>query len=107
MKSVGKWTLDKEALAEISPDLFIYSVGCSDYLKDANKVGVRSKGLGLNKFEDIENNLTMLRKVFGVEERIAEVIAECNRIKELVNSRVSSVKEADNPNAHYITDNSK
>lgn len=97
MKSVGRWALDKEALAEISPDLFIHSMGCADYLKDANKVGVRSIGLGLNKFEDIENNLTMLGKVFGVEERAAEVIAECNRIKELVDSRVSSVSESDKP----------
>lgn len=95
MKSVGRWTLDKEALAEISPDLFIHSMGCVDYLKDANKVGVRSIGLGLNKFEDIENNLNMLGKVFGVEKRATEVIAECNRIKGLVDSRVAKLSESD------------
>lgn len=97
MKSVGRWVLDKEALAEISPDLFIHSMGCTDYLKDANRVGVRSVGLGLNKFEDIEKNLTMLGKIFGVEQRAAEVIAECNRIKTLVETRVSNVKESERP----------
>lgn len=95
MKSVGRWTLDKEALVELSPDLYIHSLGGLEYLKSANKVGVRSLALGLNTFADVSDSITMLGKAFGVEER-AEFVNSCTQeILDLVAEKTASIPEAD------------
>ena len=60
MPKVGKWALDKEALAEVSPDLFLHGGYALDYLQGANQVGVRAYGMGFNSFEDIQENITNL-----------------------------------------------
>ncbi len=93
MKSVGRWALDKEALAAISPDLFIHGLGGVDNIKNANKVGVRGIALSLNSFDDVKNNLTILGRVFGVEDRADYINHYCDSILKLVDDRVSSVPE--------------
>ncbi len=93
MKSVGRWALDKEALADLSPDLFIHGVGGLDQFNNANKVGVRALALGLNSFEDISNSITMLGKVFGVEERAERVNACTAEILNLVAEKTAGLTE--------------
>lgn len=93
MKSVGRWALDREALAALSPDLFIHGLGGLENIKNANKVGVRGIALSLNRFEDVKNNITVLGSVFGVEERAERVNLCCDRILALVDERVASIPE--------------
>lgn len=93
MKSVGRWALDKEALAELSPDLFIHGLGGLDNLKNANKVGVRGIVLSLNSFAEVKGSVEMLGKVFGVEERAAQVNAAMDRVLKLVAEKTAGLKE--------------
>lgn len=95
MKSVGRWALDKEALADLSPDLYIHGLGGLEHLKSANKIGVRSLALGLNTFADVSNSITMLGEVFGVEERAEFVNACTQEILDLVAERTANISEAD------------
>lgn len=93
MKSVGRWALDKEALADLSPDLFIHGLGGLEQLESANKVGVPSLALGLNTFEDVANSITMLGAVFGVEERAERVNNWTKEILDLVAERTAALPD--------------
>jgi len=97
MKKVGKFALDKEALADLSPDLYLHGYYNAEYIDGANKVGVRAYGMGLNKFSDIEKNLIDLGTILGIEERAKYVCDYCTDIKELVETRTSNVPESDRP----------
>lgn len=97
MKKVGRFSLDKEALADLSPDLYLHGYYNTEYIEGANKVGVRAYGMGFNSFDDIEKNLTDLGVIFGIEDRANFVCDYCNKIKELVVSRVATVPEAERP----------
>lgn len=91
--SVGRWVLDKEALAEISPDLFIHGLAGKEFLEGANQVGVRSLGLSLNSFEDISFSIEMLGKIFGVEEKAEFVNKQTQKILDLIADRTSALNE--------------
>lgn len=93
--SVGSWSLDKEALADISPDVYIHSVEAADALKGANKVGVRSIGIKTDGYEDIIFNITMLGKVFGVEDRASELVVYYEGIINMVQDRVKDIPESE------------
>lgn len=97
MASVGRWTVDKEALADLSPDVFLHGYFNPDLLQAANKVGVRSYGMGFNTLADIRKNLEDLGTIFGVQERAEYIIEYCNNILDLVTSRVSMIPEEDRP----------
>jgi len=89
--SVGNWSLDAEALAEVNADVYIHSVEAQDALKSANKAGVRSVGIKTNGYDDIIFNLTMLGQIFGVEDRAAEVIKYYEGVLDIVETHVSSL----------------
>ena len=91
--SIGKWDLDTEALATVNADVYIHSTEALNALKSANKVGVRSIGIKTNGYDDIIFNLEMLGKVFGVEDRAAEVIAYYEGILKLVKDRTAGLTE--------------
>ncbi len=93
MKSVGRWAVDKEALASVSPELFIHGLGGLDQLKTVNKLGVRGIVLNMNTFDDVKYNITMLGAVFGVEERAAAVNAYCDGVLSLIEARISQLPE--------------
>lgn len=93
MGKVGSWELDQEALAEISPDLFLHGAAAIDYLNEANEVGVSSYGMKFNTYEDVEKDLTDLGVLFGVEDRAKEVIAYGNSILDMIEKRVSTIPE--------------
>lgn len=93
MAKVGKWSLDKEALAEVKPDLYLHGAAATEYLEGANEIGVKSYGMGFNTYENVIKNLEDLGKIFGVEERAARVVNHCNSIIKLVDDRVSQIPE--------------
>ena len=97
MTKVGKWALDKEALAEVSPDLYLHGYCNTDYIDGANKVGVRAYGMGFHTFEDIEKNLIDLGVLFGIEDRAQYVCGYCKGIRELIESRVKDIPEVERP----------
>jgi len=102
MPLVGKWSVDKEALAEVQPDLYIGGTNPDD-LKSANRVGVRAYGIGYNTFDLIEYNLQTMGVLFGVEERAAFVVDYLNNILELVDQRISTVPAEDRPTAIMLS----
>lgn len=104
MNKVGRWALDKEALANISPELFLHGAYATEQISGANKVNVRAYGMGFNSFEDIEKNLKDLGALFGVEERADYIISYCNRILELVDTRVSQIPEDKRPTVVVLGD---
>ena len=97
MKSVGRWTVDKEALADLSPDVFIHGMAGIEFLNDANEVGIRSIGLNFNTFEDIQSSIILLGQVFGVEDRATYVNEYCNSIKDIIESHIATVPENEKP----------
>lgn len=97
MPKVGRWALDNEALAEISPDLYLHGFMAIDYLNAANKVGIPAYGMGFNTFEDINKNLLDLGKIFGVEEQAQFVVDRCNEIMSMIDKRVSKIPDNQRP----------
>ncbi len=95
MKSVGRWSLDKEALAAVSPDLFIHGLGGLEYMKAANKLGIRGIVLSLNSFEDIKNNLTILGASFGVEDRASYVCKYCDELLSLISQHLANLPDSE------------
>lgn len=97
MTSVGRWSVDKEALANLSPDVFLHGYYNPDFLQAANKVGVRSYGMGFNTLDEIDKNLIDLGEIFGVQERAKYIIDYCNDILGIVTSRVSAIPAEERP----------
>lgn len=95
--SVGSWKLDKEALAQLYPDVFIHGWAAAEQLESANKVGVKSIGIRTNTFEDVADTLALLGQVFGVEERAAYIAEYCDGILELIKSHTAVIHEEDKP----------
>ncbi len=91
--SVGSWSLDTEALANVDADVYIHSIEATDALKGANKVGIRSIGIKTNGYEDIIFNLNMLGKVFGVEDRAKEVIEHYESVLKIVEDHTATLTD--------------
>ena len=97
MLKVGRWTLDKEALADLQPDVYLHGSYATEQIEGANAVKVRAYGMGFHSFDDISKNLTDLGAVFGVEDRAAHVVDYCGSLLKLVQDRVASIPESERP----------
>ena len=95
MPSVGRWDLDAEALATISPDVFLHAAFAEEILESANKVNVRSVGLNFNTMADVTVGTEMLGVVFGVEERAKYVIDYYEKIMKIVEEHVAEIPESE------------
>jgi len=95
MGSVGRWAVDKEALAQLSPQMFVHGLGGVENFKDVNKVGVPAVALSLNSFAEVQGSLEMLGKAFGTEDRAAYVNGRINDVLELVRQRTEGLSEED------------
>ena len=102
MPLVGKWSVDKEALAQVKPDLYIGPVNIDD-LNSANSVGVRAYGIAYNTFDLISYNLETLGVAFGKEDRAAFVVDYLNKILKLVDDRIASVPADQRPTAIMLS----
>lgn len=91
--SVGNWSLDAEALASVSPDVYIHSADAADAFKAANKIGIRAIGIKTEGYDDIIFNLELLGKVFGTENRARDLIDYYESILGLVRDRTSRLTE--------------
>ena len=91
--SIGAWSLDTEALAKVSADVYIHSYTETKAFQSANKVGVRAIGIKTEGYDDIMFNLQMLGKVFGVEERADAVIAYYESILDIVRENTKDIPE--------------
>lgn len=95
MQSVGRWSLDKEALAALSPDLFIHGLGGLEHMKAANKIGVRGIVLSLHNFDDIKNNLSILGAAFGVSDRAERVSNYCDGVLKMISDRTATIPDSE------------
>lgn len=97
MPKVGRWSLDKEALAQLSPDLYLHGSYATEQIIGANKVGVPAYGMGFHSFEDISKNITDLGILFGVEDRATYVNQYCDSLLALIKERVSTIPNENRP----------
>ncbi len=95
--SVGSWKLDKEALAQLSPDVYIHGWAATEQLEGANEVGVRSIGIKTNSFSDVADTINLLGQVFGVENRATYVNDYCASILSIITEHVANVSDEEKP----------
>ena len=95
--SVGSWKLDKEALAQLSPDVFIHGWAATEQLDAANEVNVKSIGIRTNTFDDVADTLLLLGQVFGVENRATYVVSYCDNILNLIQNHIADISEEEKP----------
>lgn len=95
--SVGSWKLDKEALAQLSPDVYIHGWAASEQLEGANEIGVCSIGIKTNSFSDVADTINLLGQVFGVEDRAAYVNDYCASILSIIIEHVANVSDEEKP----------
>lgn len=91
--SVGRWSVDAEALAQLSPDVFFHAAAVPQYLAEANIVKVRAVGLAFNSFDDIYGNLRLLGQIFDMLDRAEFVIEKSESILNLVRERTAVLSE--------------
>lgn len=95
--SVGSWNLDKEVLAQLSPDVFIHGWAATEQLDAANEVRIKSIGIKTNSFDDVADTLYLLGQVFGVENRATYVTSYCDSILNLIQNHTASIIEDEKP----------
>ena len=95
--SVGSWKLDKEALAQLSPDVYIHGWAASEQLEGANEIGVRSIGIKTNSFNDVADTIDLLGHVFGEEDRAEYVNNYCASILSIITEHIASVSNDEKP----------
>ena len=71
--TVGRGQVDMEAIAQLNPDLFIHRANDLNTLNAVQKLGIPSIGITSETREDITAMLSLLGKVFGEEDRAAEL----------------------------------
>lgn len=91
--SVGRWSLDAEALAQLAPDVFFHAAPVPQYLAAANTVKVRAVGLAFNSFDDINGNLRLLGQIFDINDRAEFVIGKSEAVLDIVRERTTALPE--------------
>lgn len=96
---VGKGVADLEALAELSPDLFIHKASDVKTLDAVQGIGIPSIGIEVETPEDMIRALDLLGKVCGAREKARDLMdyyeAQIREAEELI----SQIDDADKPRA--------
>ena len=96
---VGKGVADIEALAQLSPDLFIHKASDVKTLEAVEKIGIPSIGIEVETPEDMVEALGLLGKVCGAEKKANRMIDYYNKRIEASAELVSQLREEDRPTA--------
>lgn len=93
--SVGRGTVDLEALATVSPSVLIHRSNDPETIEAAQRINIPVLCITVEDMEDITETLTMMGRYFGAEERAAQVIAWMDGKFQMIDSIVSQIPEAD------------
>ena len=93
--SVGRGSVDLEALAAFSPSVLIHRSNDMETIEAVQRINIPVLCITVEDMEDITETLTMMGRYFGAEERATEVIAWMNGKFQMIDSIVSQIPEAD------------
>lgn len=97
--SVGRGTVDLEALATYNPDVLIHRSNDSETVEAVQNLGVEVLCITVEDMEDIEATLTMMGRYFGAEARADEVIAWMQDKFAMIDDIVAQIPEEERPTA--------
>ena len=93
--SVGRGTVDLEALAAFSPSVLIHRSNDMETIEAVQRIQIPVLCITVEDMDDITETLTMMGRYFGAEERAAEVIAWMDGKFRMIDSIVSQIPEAE------------
>lgn len=73
--TVGRGSVDYEALASYNPDVFIHKASDPQTLEAVTAMGIPAVGISPESTEDILQTMMLLGQVFGKEDRAAQLVA--------------------------------
>ena len=91
--SVGRGTVDLEALATASPSVLIHRSNDVETIEAAQRINIPVLCITVESMEDITGTLTMMGRYFGVEDRAAEVIAWMDMKFQMIDGIVDKIPE--------------
>lgn len=97
--NVGQGVVDIEALAELSPDLFIHKASDIETLEAVEKIGIPAIGIDVETPEDMIVAIDILGKVCGAEEKAGELIEYYDQKISESREKAESIKEKDRKTA--------
>lgn len=93
--SVGRGTVDLEALAAFSPSVLIHRSNDMETIEAVQRINIPVLCITVESMEDITETLTMMGRYFGAEERAAQVIAWMDGKFQMIDEIVAKIPEAD------------
>ena len=92
--SVGRGSVDLEALAAFSPSVLIHRSNDSETVEAVQRINIPVLCITVEDMEDITDTLTVMGRYFGEEERAAEVIAWMDGKFRMIDEIVAQIPEA-------------
>ena len=92
--SVGRGTVDLEALAAVSASVLIHRSNDAETVEAAKRINVPVLCITVESMEDITETLTMMGRYFGVEARAKEVIDWMNTKFRMIEQIVAQIPES-------------
>ena len=89
--SVGRGTVDMEALATVSPSVLVHRSNDEQTIAAAQRINVPVLCITVEDMDDITATLTMMGRYFGAEARAEEVIAWMNAKFQMIDQIVSQI----------------
>ena len=93
--SVGRGTVDLEALASFSPSVLIHRSNDMETIEAVQRINIPVLCITVESMEDITETLTMMGRYFGAEERAAQVISWMDGKFQMIDEIVAKIPEAD------------
>ena len=93
--SVGRGTVDLEALASFNPSVLIHRSNDMETIEAVQRLNIPVLCITVESMEDITETLNMMGRYFGVETRAAEVISWMEGKFQMIDSIVAQIPEAD------------
>ncbi len=89
--TVGRGTVDLEALAKFSPDVLLHRSNDPKTVESVEKLGIEVLCITVENLEDIEYTLRMMGSYFGAEQRAGEVIGWMQGKFEMIDDIVAQI----------------
>ena len=93
--SVGRGTVDLEALAAFNPSVLIHRSNDMETIEAVQRINIPVLCITVESMEDITETLIMMGSYFGAEERAAQVIAWMDGKFQMIDEIVAKIPETD------------
>ena len=93
--SVGRGTVDLEALATYNPTVLIHRSNDLETIEAVQRINIPVLCITVEDMDDITDTLTMLGRYFGAEDRAGEVIGWMNSRFQMIDAIVAEIPEGE------------